>query len=187
MRRRDFIILVSGGVAAWPLGALRSQSRQDLADGVYRTGIRTFTTRYSRAFGDWDTRRAGSQPLSALCRRPRGSFPEFASEMVRLKVDIIIVTTTPAALAVKECFHPIPVVFPTLLVPSRAGWSQPCAPRRQCHGGASSDSGSQHKTSGDTQGSGAWSVARSGSLECGQPRNSHTRGEKSQVRLTRSE
>jgi putative ABC transport system substrate-binding protein len=48
-------------------------------------------------------------------------FPEFASEMVRLKVDIIIVTTTPAALAVKNASTTIPVVFPNAISPVESG------------------------------------------------------------------
>ena len=48
-------------------------------------------------------------------------FPEFAAELVRLKVDIIVVTTTPAALAVKRTTKTIPVVFPTAIDPVAAG------------------------------------------------------------------
>src|SRR5262249_9662323 len=48
-------------------------------------------------------------------------FPEFAAELVRLKVDLIIVTTTPAALAVKRTTTTIPVVFPTAIDPVAAG------------------------------------------------------------------
>src|SRR6266849_5180374 len=48
-------------------------------------------------------------------------FPEFAAELVRLKVDIIIVITTPAALAVKSATKTIPIVFPTAIDPVGAG------------------------------------------------------------------
>src|SRR5438445_7837579 len=48
-------------------------------------------------------------------------FPEFAAELVRLKVDIIIVTTTPAALAVKSTTKTVPVVLPTAIDPVAAG------------------------------------------------------------------
>jgi putative ABC transport system substrate-binding protein len=47
--------------------------------------------------------------------------PEFASEMVRLKVDTIIVTTTPAALAVENASTTIPVVFPNAISPVESG------------------------------------------------------------------
>src|SRR5262245_31464284 len=48
-------------------------------------------------------------------------FPEFAAEMVRLKADIIIVTTTPAALAAKNASQTIPIIIPTALDPVGAG------------------------------------------------------------------
>ncbi len=48
-------------------------------------------------------------------------FPEFAAELVRLKVDIIMVGTTPAALAVKSATKTIPIVFPTAIDPVGAG------------------------------------------------------------------
>jgi putative ABC transport system substrate-binding protein len=41
--------------------------------------------------------------------------------MVRLKVDVIIVTTTPAALAVKTATATIPVVFPNAISPVESG------------------------------------------------------------------
>jgi putative ABC transport system substrate-binding protein len=48
-------------------------------------------------------------------------FPELAAEMARLKVDIIIVVTTPAALAVKAATTTIPVVFPNAIDPVGTG------------------------------------------------------------------
>jgi len=48
-------------------------------------------------------------------------FPEFAAEMVRLRVDCIIVTTTPAALAAKNATQTIPIVMTTAIDPVGAG------------------------------------------------------------------
>jgi putative tryptophan/tyrosine transport system substrate-binding protein len=48
-------------------------------------------------------------------------FPEFAAEMVRLRVDLIIVSTTPAALAAKNATQMIPIVIPTAIDPVGAG------------------------------------------------------------------
>jgi putative ABC transport system substrate-binding protein len=48
-------------------------------------------------------------------------FQEFAAEMVRLNVDIIIVVTTPAALAIKRATTTIPVVFPNAINPVETG------------------------------------------------------------------
>ena len=48
-------------------------------------------------------------------------FPELAAELVRLRVDLIFVTTTPAALAAKHATQTIPIVIPTALDPVGAG------------------------------------------------------------------
>jgi len=48
-------------------------------------------------------------------------FPEFAAEMVRLRVDCIMVITTPAALAAKHATQTIPIVIPTAIDPVGAG------------------------------------------------------------------
>ena len=48
-------------------------------------------------------------------------FPELAAELVRLRVDCIIVTTAPAALAAQNTTQTIPIVIPTMLDPVGAG------------------------------------------------------------------
>src|SRR5262245_9890727 len=48
-------------------------------------------------------------------------FPEFAAALTRLNVDIIVVTTTPAALAVKNATRTIPIVQPNSIDPVGAG------------------------------------------------------------------
>ncbi len=48
-------------------------------------------------------------------------FPEFAAALVRLNLDMIIVTTTPAALAVKNASKTVPIVQPNSLDPVGAG------------------------------------------------------------------
>ena len=48
-------------------------------------------------------------------------FPAFAAEMVRLRVDLILVRTTPAALAAQHVTQTIPIVIPTAIDPVGAG------------------------------------------------------------------
>jgi putative ABC transport system substrate-binding protein len=64
-------------------------------------------------------------------------FPDFAAEMVRLNADVIIVVTTPAALAVKKATTTIPVVFPNAINPVETGVVATLAhPRGNVTGGA---------------------------------------------------
>jgi putative tryptophan/tyrosine transport system substrate-binding protein len=48
-------------------------------------------------------------------------FPEFAAEMVQLRVDLILVITTPAAIPAKHATQTIPIVIPTALDPVGTG------------------------------------------------------------------
>jgi putative ABC transport system substrate-binding protein len=48
-------------------------------------------------------------------------FPEFAADMVQLRVDLVIAITTPAALAVKHATTTIPIVMTTAIDPVGAG------------------------------------------------------------------
>jgi putative ABC transport system substrate-binding protein len=48
-------------------------------------------------------------------------FKDFAAEMVRLNVDVIVVVTTPAAVAVKNATTKIPIVHPNAIDPLNTG------------------------------------------------------------------
>jgi putative tryptophan/tyrosine transport system substrate-binding protein len=122
MRRRDFITLVSGGVAAWPQGALAQRWGK-----IWRIG---FIAHRHEGFYDplFDGLRelgyVEGQNLIIERRYAEGRaerFQEFAAEMVRLKVDIIIVITTPAALAAKNATTTIPIVHPAAIDPVGTG------------------------------------------------------------------
>jgi putative ABC transport system substrate-binding protein len=122
MRRRDFIALASNGVAAWPLGALAQERGKVWRMGFIAQGYEPF---YDALFeGLKELGYAEGRNLVVERRYAEGHaerFPEFAAEMVRLKVDIIIVSTTPAALAVKNATTTIPVVFPNAISPVESG------------------------------------------------------------------
>jgi putative tryptophan/tyrosine transport system substrate-binding protein len=122
MRRREFITLLGGGVASWPLDAFAQPSGKIWRMGFLAQGYEKF---YDALFdGLRDFGYAEGQNLLVERRYAEGHaerFPEFAAEMVRMNVDIIIVTTTPAALAVKKATTTIPVVFPNAISPVESG------------------------------------------------------------------
>jgi len=121
MRRRE-LILVLGGAAAWPLAARGQQ-----LDKIWRAGF--IAHRYENFYdGLFDALHelgyVEGQNIVFERRYAEGHaerFQEFAAEMVRLKADIVIVVTTPAALAVKNATRTIPIVHPNAIDPVESG------------------------------------------------------------------
>jgi putative ABC transport system substrate-binding protein len=122
MKRREFIRVVGGAVAAWPLAAYALEPGKVWRMGFLAQGYEKFYDALFdglKDFGYQEGRNLLVERRYAEGRNER--FQEFAAEMVRLKVDIIIVTTTPAALAVKNATTTIPVVFPNAISPVESG------------------------------------------------------------------
>ena len=116
MKRRDFIALLGGTMATWPLAA-RAQMRQKMARiGYLGAGIRTVSP---------NPRDALLQRLRALSYVEGQNFvlveryaegqqerlPELAAELVRLEVDIIVAPTSASAKAAKDATRTIPIVM----------------------------------------------------------------------------
>src|ERR1700682_3415208 len=122
MKRREFLTVL-GGAMAWPFAAHAQQSSSKkwqmgfLAQGYEKFHEALFEG--LRELGYTEGRELVVERRYAEGHSER--FKEFATEMVRLKVDIIIVTTTPAALAVKNATTTIPVVFPNAISPVESG------------------------------------------------------------------
>src|SRR5215475_12931260 len=115
MRRREFITLLGGAAVGWPVAANAQQAvkvarigwlgqnlaanpearelfRQGLRDLGYVEG-RNFVIEFRDAEGKFDR------------------LPALAAELVALKVDVIFVPSTSAALAAKQATRTIPIVF----------------------------------------------------------------------------
>jgi putative tryptophan/tyrosine transport system substrate-binding protein len=121
MKRREFIAGLSGA-AAWPVVALAQKSGR-----VYRLGILTVGPDRT-----WDEFLQGLRSLGYIegqnlivdWRYSEGQaerWPDLANELVRLKVDVIVANTTPAAVAAKQATSIIPIVIPTAFDPVGTG------------------------------------------------------------------
>jgi len=114
MRRREFITLL-GGAAAWPCNGLaQSPPKRPLiglllgsskAAGArhysgFPLGMRELGYQESRDYGVED--RYSDGDVSRL--------PSLAEELVRLKPDVIVASTTPGVLAVKQATASIPII-----------------------------------------------------------------------------
>jgi putative ABC transport system substrate-binding protein len=114
MRRRDFILVIGGAAAAWPLAARAQQVGKVPIIGFLGTNTTAWspwTNAFSerlRALGWTDGRTIAIEYRWAEGRPER--YTEIATEFVRIKVDVIV-TTGDAVLALKRATAIIPIVF----------------------------------------------------------------------------
>ena len=115
MRRREFITLVGGAVAGWPLAARAQQAGKLPTIGFLGSDASAWSP-YTAAFvqrlrelGWIEDRTIAIQYRWSEGRAARNA--EIAAEFVRLKVDVIV-TNAFAASAVKQATSVIPIVFP---------------------------------------------------------------------------
>src|SRR6266849_5353051 len=115
MRRRDFITLVGGAVAAWPLAARAQQAGKLPTVGILGSSTQSSWTPRTAAFlkrlrelGWNEGRTVAIEYRWAEGREER--YAEIAAEFVRLKVDVIV-TTGSSVPAPKRATSVIPIVF----------------------------------------------------------------------------
>src|SRR5262249_980760 len=116
MKRRQFITLIGGAAAAWPLTARAQQPAKLPTIGflgattplVERERLAAFGQRL-RELGWMEGRNVAIEVRWAEGRSER--FAEIAAELVRLKVDVILTHNTPPVLAAKQATSVIPIVF----------------------------------------------------------------------------
>ena len=115
MRRREFITLLGGAAAVWPLAAIAQQpatadhwvlgpehafGREPTACRLLEAAARTRMDR-------------GSQRCDRVSWAEGNSerFAEIAADFVRLKVDVIVTSGTANVVAAKQATSVIPIVF----------------------------------------------------------------------------
>src|SRR5215468_9271519 len=116
IRRREFITVLGGAAAAWPLVARAQQPGKLPTIGflgattplVESQRLAAFVQRL-RELGWMEGRNVAIEVRWAEGRS--GRFAEIAAELVRLKVDVILTHNTPPVLAAKQATSVIPIVF----------------------------------------------------------------------------
>src|SRR5262245_29136308 len=116
MGRREFIALLGGAAAAWPVGAWAQQSGKVPTIGFLGQGTRSATSEWTTAFvqrlrelGWIDGRNVTIEYRWGEGRPER--YAEIAAEFVRLKVDVIVTGATQPTIAAKQATSVIPIVF----------------------------------------------------------------------------
>ncbi|MFI5012346.1 MAG: ABC transporter substrate-binding protein [Hyphomicrobiales bacterium] len=127
MRRRTLITLIGGATVMWPLAARAQQPAGRIPQLCFLTfDPGTAQSNRFQAFfqglrelGYVDGQNIAIDFLSANGQGER--FPALAADCVRLKADIIVVTTTPGARAAKNATRTIPIVLLALGDPVATG------------------------------------------------------------------
>jgi putative tryptophan/tyrosine transport system substrate-binding protein len=116
MRRRQFITLLGGAAATWPLAARAQQPRKLPTIGLLATNSVAVQSQWNAAFLQrlrslgWIEDRTIAVEVRWAEGRP-DRYAEFANELVRLKVDVILTSGAPAVRACKQATSVIPIVF----------------------------------------------------------------------------
>jgi ABC-type uncharacterized transport system substrate-binding protein len=110
MRRREFVTLLGGAAAAWPL-AVHAQQKMP------RIGILLLTNEeimgpYRQALRDLGYIEGKSIQFEVRSAQGQANrLPEVAAELVRSRVDVIVASLTPAVTAARHATSDIPIVM----------------------------------------------------------------------------
>src|SRR5262249_4761641 len=136
VKRRDFITLLGGAAAVWPLAARAQQpdgarATDWRADGISRE--RSGRTRPRRCVGlrklGWPAGRNAQVELRGAT--PDGtSMQRFACELVALQPSLLLSQNTPTTASVLQQTSSIPVIFATVSDPVGSGFVASLAPQK---------------------------------------------------------
>jgi putative ABC transport system substrate-binding protein len=125
MRRRDFMTLVVGASAgAWPSAADAQQAAKIARIGYLASNLGNQGPLEAFRQGLRDLGYVEGRNLVIEYRDAQGKLeplPALAAELVALKVDVIVASSTAAALAAKQTTSVVPIVFATVPDPVASG------------------------------------------------------------------
>jgi ABC-type uncharacterized transport system substrate-binding protein len=126
IRRREFVSLLAGAAATWPLAARAQQPGKLRTIGFLGQSTRSAGSEWVAAFGQ-RLRELGwieGRTITIEYRWAEGReerFAQGAADLVRLKVDVIVTSGTQSVMACKQATSVTPIVFATAGDPVGSG------------------------------------------------------------------
>ena len=117
MKRREFITLLGGAVAAWPLAARAQQSQATRRIGVLLNGLTTDEEMVARlvafrkALQDLGWTPDANLQIDVRYGADNDELLEKAKELIRLAPDIVLAMAPPSVMAVRKVSRNVPIVF----------------------------------------------------------------------------
>jgi putative ABC transport system substrate-binding protein len=130
MRRREFITVVAGGVAGWPLVVAQAQRLDQIRkigmlvnfpseDPEGQARVKAFAQALQKlGWTEGDNVRTETRWASDDANRYR----RYSEELVALAPDVILASGTPSVAALQRVTHRIPIVFAVVIDPVGAGF-----------------------------------------------------------------
>jgi putative tryptophan/tyrosine transport system substrate-binding protein len=123
MRRREFITLLGGAAAGWPLAARAQQPATAKRIGFLRVGPPppSFINPLRQSLGELGHVEGKSFVFDFAIAERVDELPARAADLVARKVDVLVASGTPAVLPARNVTTAIPVVFVAAIDPVATG------------------------------------------------------------------
>lgn len=114
MRRRQFLAMIGGATAAWPLPVRAQQSGRTIKIGALvltRGDVDAFGSVLRAGLQEFGYREGQNTAIDIRSADGNAAvLPALAADLVRKKVDVIVTVFTPCAIAAKQATSEIPIV-----------------------------------------------------------------------------
>ena len=123
MRRREFITLLGGAAAAWPLVARAQKTGKVNRIGFLRVGAPppSFIEPLKKALKELGYVEGENIIFDYALAKRVAELPELAADLVRRKVDVLVASGTPAVVPARNATNAIPIVFVAAIDPVATG------------------------------------------------------------------